>query len=165
MKRIIFSFFFLLFTLLFTNCKNSEKNNSKGKEISSEVPFSVLSEGNNGGFEQDTLLLIRSSEEMQAGWKKLFSNFVEQPDMPSVHFANQMVVILSMGEKNNGGYSIEVSKVVEKELQLAVFANYISPGQNCIVAEVISYPFVVISIPKKDKLVAISKNNVIAECK
>lgn len=154
-----------LLLLFFTNCKNSEKKNYKDKGNSAEVSFSILSEGNNGGFEQDTLLLIRNSEEMKAGWKKLFSNFVEQPDMPSVNFANQMVVILSMGEKNSGGYSLEISKVVEKELQLAVFANYISPGQNCIVAEVISYPFVVISIPKKDKLVAVSKNNVIAECK
>jgi hypothetical protein len=163
MRIINFCFYFLL--ILITSCKSTEKGNTQNKSASAEVPFTVLSEGSNGGFDKDTLILIRSNDEMNENWRKLFSNFVELPDMPAVNFSNQMVVILNMGEKNNGGYNISVTSVVEKELQLAVYADYISPGPNCLVAEVISYPFTVIAIPQKDKLVAVSKKAVVSECK
>jgi len=162
--RIVTLFFYSLL-FLFLSCKNSEKNNTQNKSTSAEVAFTILSEGSNGGFDKDTLILIRSNDEMKENWKKLFSNFVELPDMPTVNFSNQMVVMLNMGEKNNGGYNINVTSVVEKEQQLAVYADYITPGSNCMVAEVISYPFTVIAIPKKDKLVAVNKKPIVSECK
>ncbi len=163
MRAIVIATFF---SFLFVACKSGEKKNNTDKaEGLPELTFSVLSEGDNGGFETDTLFLYLTKKQFEEGWKKLHSNYVDHPPLPEVDFSSTMVVVLAMGERNKGGYHLEATKLLEKPNQLALYVNYISPAENCILAEVMTYPYLVISIPKRDKLVAVSKNQLIRECK
>ncbi len=55
-------------------------------------------------------------------------------------------VILSLGEKRTAGYEITVKKVEQLEDKLIIHAKQKAPSENDFVAQVITYPAVIIVI-------------------
>ena len=67
------------------------------------------------------------------------------------NFNEISIIILSLGKRPTGGYSIDIEEIIETKdsIKITAFENY--PGKECIVTQAISYPKKEIAIPKTNK--------------
>ncbi len=81
----------------------------------------------------------------------------------SIDFSTGKVLLVDMGQRNTGGYSIKVTSVDISENYVVAHVNLIQPGQNCIVTDVLTnpYQFVFISTQKE---VLITERITLEEC-
>lgn len=62
-------------------------------------------------------------------------------------------VILNMGEKNTGGYSIAVEKVEETDKNIIITVKEKSPSPDGMVMQVITYPYTVVKVNSKKEII------------
>ncbi len=59
-------------------------------------------------------------------------------------------IMIALGERKTGGYSIQVNKVSRKGNDLIIYAEEVTPPKDGFVTQVISNPFTIISVEKKE---------------
>lgn len=59
-------------------------------------------------------------------------------------------IVIALGEKRTAGYSITVQSVEKRSDHILVTYHVREPGPNDITAQVITYPYIVLSIPTTD---------------
>jgi len=120
------------------------KNDSAKKPL-----FEVLTQQNEGGAsirffeiltEEKEIKMLQNDENLQ---KKI------KPD--DINKAN--FVILNLGEKNSGGYSITVEKAEETASQIIITVKENKPAQGDMVMTVMSYPYTIVKINSKKEIV------------
>ncbi|MBF7092394.1 protease complex subunit PrcB family protein [Flavobacterium sp. ALJ2] len=62
-------------------------------------------------------------------------------------------IILNMGEKSTGGYSIGVEKVEETDKNIVITVKETAPAPDSMVMQVITYPYAVVKINSKKEIV------------
>jgi hypothetical protein len=73
--------------------------------------------------------------------------------MKQTDIANSNYVILSMGEKNTGGYSIEIEKVEETDKNIIITVKEKNPAPDAMVTQAITYPYTVVKIHSKKEII------------
>ena len=66
---------------------------------------------------------------------------------------NSNFIILNMGEKFTGGYSIGVESVVETEKNIVIKVKETVPKEGAMVTQAITYPFCVVKINSKKDII------------
>ncbi|WP_163410374.1 protease complex subunit PrcB family protein [Flavobacterium ajazii] len=67
--------------------------------------------------------------------------------------ANSNYVILNMGQKNTGGYSIGVEKVEETDKNIIITVKENNPASDAMLMQVITYPYTVVKIRSKKEII------------
>ena len=98
-------------------------------------------QGNDPGLTDFGIHLIRNRADLDALGAKTMGD-------PHIDFANEDVVLLCLGEQPTGGYWTRVTAVQLEgdELHVEGIAN--APGPSEVVAQVFTYPYSVVKIPK-----------------
>lgn len=137
----------LIVAYLLLSCKNGE---SVQKDVSANQAIIAieLNTGVNGGFTTKTNQVITDEDELKKAWKIAFKNYMKVGDAPEVDFNKNVVLLVAMGEKNSGGYSIKVEKVVSSNLSTIVSVVETVPGKNCNVTSALTYPYQFVQIEK-----------------
>lgn len=91
-----------------------------------------------------TLALDASS--YAARWQEL----IGRGEAPSVDFAKEAAVFLLAGSKPTGGHSIEVRGAYVEGDVLVVDASVKPPPRDAIVTQVITSPYVVVAVDRRD---------------
>ncbi|MBA4492912.1 protease complex subunit PrcB family protein [Paenactinomyces guangxiensis] len=60
-------------------------------------------------------------------------------------------IMIGLGERNTGGYSIQVKKVIRKGRNVTVYAEETTPPKGGFVTQAITNPFTIISVENKDQ--------------
>ncbi|NLW28037.1 stalk domain-containing protein, partial [Acetivibrio saccincola] len=82
---------------------------------------------------------------------KWYENNYKEKGIYSIADGEWMYVLVAAGEKNTGGYNVEVDSVVKTSSDTAyVYARLISPDMYSIVTMAFTYPNVLIKINKND---------------
>jgi len=109
------------------------------------VAFSVLAEGTNASIsEKPVNYRITEAEEFAAMWDMLGRSDV----IPRVDFKKQEVLAVFDGERATSGYTIGVQQVTNTEDTRIVEIAHTVPGEGCITAQSVTYPYVLIVVPK-----------------
>ncbi|TPG36337.1 protease complex subunit PrcB family protein [Flavobacterium pectinovorum] len=146
MKQII-TLFSILFLL--TGCSNNDDSNS------SEVKYSVILQGDhfNGDYNNPKANLVIKD---QVEWNKLLLKFnfitnanVISPDL-TVDFTKYQMIAVIDDVYNYGGYSIDITKIIETNSSIFVKVEYLKPGG---INTVITQPYHIVKIPKTNKKV------------
>jgi hypothetical protein len=69
-----------------------------------------------------------------------------QSSFDVVYEQNRSYIIIALGERNTGGYRIEVERVVKQGNRVTVHAKEIAPPKDRFVAQVITYPLAVVVV-------------------
>lgn len=120
-------------------------------EESTHVPFVVVAKGagaNNGMYGDKTLQIIDSEDELNNALYR-YGVKAAQP----VNFNTHNVALLDMGLHLTGGYSISVSSIEQGDGFVRINASSRAPGRNCVTSQVLTSPFVLVTIPKQDDVV------------
>lgn len=121
-----------------------------GKTSTDKKPlFEVLTQQEDGGgnihffeilSEQKEIVMLQNDEKLK---KK-----IKPEDITSANF-----LILNMGEKSTGGYSIGVEKVEETADKIIVTVKETEPKPGDMVTQAITYPYAVVKINSKKEIV------------
>lgn len=138
MKKISALFFVLV---LFSCASNSSK---KTKPL-----FEILTEQNNGGASIQFYEILTEEKEI----KMLLNDDnlkrkVKPEDIKTANF-----IILNLGEKNSGGYSVKVENIQETENQVILTVKEIKPKAGEPVTDVMSNPYTIVKINSKKEIV------------
>jgi len=75
-----------------------------------------------------------------------------------VEESNKAIVLIGMGEKNTGGYSIDISKVITSSNTATIYVKETSPKPGDVVTQAFTYPTVQIEFNRKpEKIIVINE--------
>ncbi|WP_016989128.1 protease complex subunit PrcB family protein [Flavobacterium sp. ACAM 123] len=111
--------------------------------------FEVLTQQPNGGGNINFYEILTEPNEikMLQNDKKL-KNKISVIDVQKSNF-----IILNMGKKNTGGYSIGIESAVETEANIIINVKESSPETGSMVTQSITYPYCVVKINSKKEII------------
>lgn len=139
MKKLIF----LFVGVIAIGCRTSKPDNSN------KPLYEVLTQQNNGGASIRFFEILTESREI-----KMLQNDenlrkkIKPEDINTSNF-----IILNMGEKNSGGYSITVDKVEETADKIIVTVKENEPKSGGVATSVMSNPYTIVKINSKKPIV------------
>ncbi|MDY6936376.1 MAG: protease complex subunit PrcB family protein [Cyanobacteriota bacterium] len=75
------------------------------------IPFSTLDRGSYAGIDEPFAQTIGDAASWEIFWNQLQGNLVPIPSVPDVDFTEKEILAVGMGQRNSGGYYIEVESV------------------------------------------------------
>jgi len=70
----------------------------------------------------------------------------------SFDFLTGKILLVDMGKRNTGGYSIEVTSIEVNKNDVIAHVNLTKPGQNCLVTDVLTNPYQFVFIPTQKEI-------------
>jgi hypothetical protein len=140
MKKI--SFLFIVFLLV--SC------GAKATKVTVKRPlFEVLTQQSDGGGNIHFYEILTEPNEIKMLQNdKQLKNKITAIDVQRSNF-----VILNMGEKSTGGYSVAVESVQETEKNIIINVKESSPEPDAMVTQGVTYPFCVVKINSKKEII------------
>jgi len=140
MKRIKYLFTLVLLVLLLSNCVALNKQ---------EIPFVVVTEGDKAaGYIDQRGLVIASQDEWEEVWEQIHLHTSPRPTLPAVDLTQYILLGVFAGEKQSGGYTIQVTKVTQTDQAAIVYATETAPKAGQMVITQITYPYQIVRIPR-----------------
>jgi hypothetical protein len=62
-------------------------------------------------------------------------------------------ILITMGEQATGGYEVMIHQVVEVEEEVRVWYEFISPGNDDMTTQALTYPYSIVKIPHTKKTI------------
>ena len=87
---------------------------------------------------------------------------------PPINFDENMVVVVCLGSRNTGGFSVIINCV--QFIDIGSFPNIIVdyveliPGESCIVPQVFTYPYHFVAVPRFEGVPEFNHHEVVYEC-
>ena len=118
---------------------------SSSKKATESQLYKVLvtSEYGGGSFRFYEIITEQKEFNMLLGDEEI-KKFVKPGDIKTANF-----ILVNLGEKNNGGYDIEVESVVEEADKIVVSIKEIEPKKGSNVTMALTNPYAVIKINSK----------------
>ncbi|MWB93233.1 protease complex subunit PrcB family protein [Flavobacterium sp. GA093] len=121
----------------------------KSADAGSDKLYEILTTQTDGGgnirfFE----ILSEPNEIVMLQNDPLLKDKMKQDDIKKSNY-----VILNMGEKSTGGYSIGVEKVEETDKNIIITVKEFSPAQDAMTMQVITYPYTVVKVNSKKEII------------
>lgn len=121
-----------------------------------EIEFSNVAKGFYGTREEKGNLVIHSEAELTSN--------IDTAGLLGIDFSKEMAIAVFSGTKPTGGYSVEITKVVETDTEIVVTAVETSPGESCVVTQALTSPYSIVKIQKIDKKVAFDIETKVTVC-
>jgi len=115
-----------------------------------DVEFGVIDRGDISRYVEETYFVIRTEAEWAKAWEKHTVPYVPKIPYPKINFFEKMVICAFMGERPTTGYSISVERIWVEEEKIYVEIAKSSPPKNAVVGEVLTYPYVFVSLERID---------------
>jgi hypothetical protein len=77
------------------------------------------------------------------------------PELPRIDFRRRELVLLATGPRSSTGYSVQVESVGEERGRIVVHVRERTPSLGDPVAARVTYPYRLITLPRRDKPVDI----------
>ena len=134
------------FSFLLGSCSNTPQDSKK--DTGSQQKFILVEKGSQSGIKTEKQQVITSAEEFANIWKENFSLTVPNPAIPEIDFSKKMVIAIWMGEKNRGGFDVDIQSINIEDEFMVIVIKHIQPGKTCISTMSIEQPFLFALIDK-----------------
>lgn len=106
----------------------------------------TLQKGDQSNIDEARQVLVRTDAEWDALWAR------HSPDRPKpkVDFSKEMIVGVFMGSRPNAGFTITITSATAAAGVLLVRYNEKSPGRDTVAAQILTFPYHLVVIPKAD---------------
>ncbi len=137
----------------------SERRGDDGSPKNFE--FSTREIGAHNALTQKQTRIVKSAGEWADLWNDMFPN---QMILSAINFNEKMLIAVFQGQKNTGGYSIEITSMKEFDDYIEVNVKEISPGEGCLVTEALSSPYHIVEVKKTNKEIRFNIRQETTEC-
>ena len=127
-----------------TKGSKSESQQS-GEQKKSNVEYRILAKHEHSKADKKTFEVIRSQKQFDE-----YASMLELEAMPKVDFENKLVVILFLGQKNTGGYGIDVGHITKDGYHLHIVTKETRPSGMATMA--ITSPYCIVEVPGIDNI-------------
>ncbi|MGH9139616.1 MAG: protease complex subunit PrcB family protein [Vicinamibacterales bacterium] len=104
----------------------------------------TIEKGDQSNIDDARQVLVRT----EAEWARLWQQHAANRPRPAVDFSKEMVVGLFMGSRPNAGFSTAVISATAGNGALIVRYSETIPAPGRVAAQVLTFPFDLVSIPK-----------------
>ena len=94
-----------------------------------------------GGYAAPAQEVHRDAASFASAWKKANAHLAPIPAVPPVDFAKEMVALVALGQKPNGGWSVEIVGLRRTESALRILYSVRAPAPGAMSAAVITHPW------------------------
>ena len=115
------------------------------------------------GFDEPMEATIRDNAAFAESWKTLHSGIQGNPP-PSVDFNTRTVIVVALGHRNTGGYSVQIDRVTRVRDGAVVSYTTTAPGNGCMTNQMVTSPVVIASVPMVSGNVEFKRHDVIGKC-
>lgn len=109
-------------------------------------------------------VVIRDAETWRTTWSAIWSRVSPVPDLPSIDFGREMVVVAALGQRSGGGYGILVNAAATDATGLTILIRTTSPGRSCITTQALTQPVDVARLPRSELPVRFFDESVVTAC-
>jgi hypothetical protein len=113
------------------------------------VAFHVLRSGSNAQDTSDPAPRVFLAVD-QESYLRIWQRVDGSAQAPSVDFSRESVAFLLLGNRNTGGYEIDVKTASASGNLITIEAPVTSPGRRAIVTQVLTAPYTIVSLAKKN---------------
>jgi hypothetical protein len=106
----------------------------------------TIEKGDQSNIDETRQVLVRTDAE----WTKLWQQHAASRPRPAVDFSKEMVVGLFMGSRPSAGFSTAVVSATAGNGALIVRYSETMPSGRGVSAQVLTFPFHLVAIPKAD---------------
>jgi hypothetical protein len=136
-----------------SDATSPEGNVLSGGESLAVARFGALATSARGG--GNDAERVRTVVTSDAAWTQLWASLAPDPAAsaggpPAVDFSKEMVIAAVMPVRPSGGYRIQIERVTEYADRIEVEVAEHSPGPACFTTGVITRPFDVVQVPRRD---------------
>jgi hypothetical protein len=126
---------------------------SGGGESLALARFGAL--GESAGRAQHDTARVRTVVRDAAGWATFWASLAPDPGAsaggpPAVDFSKDMVIAAVMPLQPSGGYRVQIERVTEYADRIEAEVVEHAPGANCFTTGVVTRPFDVVQVPRRD---------------
>ena len=136
--------YILLLALFLMSCATNNKN---------MVDYKILYSGQNGITEEVDYILIKNNQNYIDIIEKLNVNEDSYNELLNIDFSKNNICILLLGQRNTGGYSIEVESLKFVKKVLYIKTKEIGPAKGEIVTMALTNPYCIVVIPKTNQII------------
>lgn len=140
------SLLMICFSIIFQFCKASQAVNENDA-------YSIVYKNQIGGKKEKSILIITNYEEFNSLITSLNIDEEEFGKLLSIDLEKYNLVAAFMGEKNTGGYDIDVDKVNFFSTKVEVSFKEIVPEKNAMVTMAFTSPYVFVAVPKNKEII------------
>lgn len=130
--------------LQIASCDSAKKSKSETR-TDPAYNWTVLLAGQQSEIEEGKNLIIKSQKDFDSLWNEMQTGHPDQPEKPKVDFQSKWVIACFLGNVSSAGHSIEMKSVINENNKTVLFINHRKPGNDCVTAQVIESPYVLIS--------------------
>lgn len=109
--------------------------------------------GQNGGGDTPATRVLRTAEEWSAFWRQ-----VERPAPQPFDATKQMAVVVALGEKRTGGFSVEIDSAQAADGNLVVTYREAAPDPSMMVTQALTAPWAAAIVPRSTLPVVFRKS-------
>ena len=146
---------YILITLIGLTFLSCKKDEAEKLDLPSEV--TEIYKGSLFGAGDEDIPMQNILIENESDWEDLMTKMNTVNDETSnfsetdIDFVNYMVLAVFTDVKSSGGYSIEINDVVENTNSIEATVVNSSPDSGGMVLTVITQPYHIVKVPKRDK--------------
>ncbi len=137
--------FFPLLCVMFMSC-------SAPKEVM-DNSFSIIYKSEMGGNEKAGHLLIQDNETYIQFIESLKLDESQYANFLKVDFKKKNVLVLFQGQKNSGGYEIDIESLLNENDSIFVKKKETGPKKGEMATTVITTPYCIALIPQGNKII------------
>lgn len=136
--------YILMITLFLTSCATSKKV---------DMDFKILYSGQNTTIEGSDYLLVDNNQKYIDVIKELNINEDSYNKLLDIDFTKNNICILLLGQRNTGGYSIEVQSMKKIKGILYIDKKENTPAKGEMVTMALTNPYCIVVIPKMKQII------------
>lgn len=110
-----------------------------------------------GGLAQPEHRVVESREDWEELWRELEPRTSRKQGqnspnpLPEIDFQRSVLIIAAMGTRPNGGYSVEISSIVESSYRIVVTVSERLAGAKCPTTQAITHPIAIVTTAQTQK--------------
>ncbi|MBA5942178.1 MAG: protease complex subunit PrcB family protein, partial [Methanophagales archaeon] len=128
----------IILIILISGCIQMQPQEEQERK---QISFETVSKGYYSGHDERKNYVINSQNEWGELWNKTMSRHVPLPEVPAVNFSENTIIAVYKGSHRTGGYSIEITKIVENEQKIVVYIKETSPPSGAGVTMAFTQPY------------------------
>lgn len=123
--------------------------------------FREIGSGTFSGFTEQQVVAVRD----EATWVKVREQLVfGSGAAPPIDFAADTLVLVALGQRPTGGYTVRVESVARRGGVLEISAVEQAPGGSCVTIQALTQPFQVIAVTRTDQSVNAAWSRITRNC-
>lgn len=134
-------------------------------DVSPAPKLSVIEFGSHNAnpAKRDTLVRAATAGEARALQRRLFAGSIDSHPWPAVDYSKNEIIAVLLAS-GGGGESVKIDTIERKDESATVHATHVVPGENCVVAAVVTAPFAVVEAPRLPATVRLDIKTVRRDC-